>query len=701
VCRTRAAALLNLTLESYQKATDVQRESLILRLKEFGLLDENAYRGEAFSRNIGILTSYEQEQLKQARVAIAGLGGVGGVYLVTLARLGLGKFNIADFDRFEPANVNRQYGARIPDFGRHKLDVMIEEALHINPFLEIKAFPEGISSGDVDNFLDGVDVVLDGLDFFKFDTRRLLFNRSREKGIYVITAAPLGFGSAILVFSPHKEDMSFDEYFNIKDGMSAEERLLAFGIGVAPGGTHLKYMDSSFINLNAGTGPSVSVACQLCAAMSSMEALRLLLKRGRVKPVPYYHQFDPYARKYCAGRLFLGNRNPIQRAKIKYVKTFMLSKDSPFKVAVPEIPKATAMGTDVSGEAIRYILQAGIQAPSGDNAQPWKFSVNESRIFVHLDPLADSSFFNFRQMASVISSGAVLENMRIAATVFGLEGDIEHLPDSGNPECLARLDLRSTEGPKDSLHDAIWKRCTNRKLYDRKPIPQTLISDLSSQAASQSGCRLHLLTERSDIEQLARIIYRVDRIRTEHKGLHEHLQHMIHYNDEEALRQRDGFPIGNLEAGRIGEIFLRYTRPWPVMNFVNKIGLGRMVALRSCQSARASSAIALLTVPTNEPKDFLRGGQSLERVWLYLTQKGLSAQPMAAITLFWLRWKLEGSQGFSPRHQKLLTDVWKDYRGLFRTVDFEKEGQLMLFRLGYAHSIRHHTLRKSIDAFLV
>jgi molybdopterin/thiamine biosynthesis adenylyltransferase len=679
----------------------VQRESLILRLKEFGLLDQNAYRDEAFSRNIGILASYEQERLKHARVAIAGLGGVGGIYLITLARLGLGKFNIADFDRFEPANINRQYGARIPDFGRHKLDVMIEEALHINPFLEIKAFPEGISSGNVDHFLDGVDVVLDGLDFFKFDARRLLFNRSREKGIYVITAAPLGFGSAILVFSPHKEDMSFDEYFNIKDGMSAEEKLLAFGIGVAPSGTHLKYMDSSSIDLNAGTGPSVIVACQLCAAMTSMEALRLLLKRGRVKPVPYYHQFDPFARKYSAGRLFLGNSNPIQRAKIKYVKAFMLAKDSPFKVAVPEIPKAAAIGTAVSPEAIRYILQAGIQAPSGDNAQPWKFSANENSIFVYLDPLADSSFFNFRQMASVISSGAVLENMRIAATAFGLDGNIEYFPDSGNPECLARLDLRFAERPKDSLHDVIWKRCTNRKLYDSKPLPQTLIPDLNSQAASQIGCRLHLLTERPDIERLARIIYRVDRIRTEHRGLHEHLQRMIHYSDDEALRQRDGFPIGNLEAGRMGESFLRFTRPWPIMNFMNRIGLGRMVALRACQAARASSAAALLTVPTTGLKDFLRGGQALERVWLYLTQKGLSAQPMAAITLFWLRRQLGGSQEFSLKHQELLNDVWKDYRSLFSNVDFEKEGHLMLFRLGYTRSIRHNTLRKSIDTFLV
>lgn len=52
----------------------------------------------AFSRNIGWVTEQEQERLKNCRVAIGGLGGVGGVHLLTLARLGIGKFSVADFD---------------------------------------------------------------------------------------------------------------------------------------------------------------------------------------------------------------------------------------------------------------------------------------------------------------------------------------------------------------------------------------------------------------------------------------------------------------------------------------------------------------------------------------------------------------------------------------------------------------------------
>ena len=75
-------------------------------------------------------------------------------------------------------------------------------------------------------------------------------------------------------------------------------------------------------------------------------------------------------------------------------------------------------------------------------------------------------------------------------------------------------------------------------------------------------------------------------------------------------------------------------------------------------------------------------------------------QPMAAVTLFWLRWQLEGEDGFSKRHRKLLRGVWEEYRALFPEVDFSREAHVILFRFGYAEGIRCRTLRKDVDSFL-
>ena len=99
----------------------------------------------AFDRNIGWVTREELALLRGKRVAIAGLGGVGGSHLLTLTRLGIGAFNLAELDTFELANFNRQAGATLRSVGRPKLDVLAELALDVNPELQLRRFPQGLT----------------------------------------------------------------------------------------------------------------------------------------------------------------------------------------------------------------------------------------------------------------------------------------------------------------------------------------------------------------------------------------------------------------------------------------------------------------------------------------------------------------------------------------------------------------------------
>ena len=135
----------------------------------------------AFSRNIGWVTQPEQAKLRKSRVAIAGLGGVGGAHLLTLARLGVGNFNISDFDDFDVHNLNRQAGAFMPFMGQPKIDTVARMASDINPGLDIRTFPQGVTPDNVDAFLRDVDVYVDGLDFFALPARRMVFAKCREK----------------------------------------------------------------------------------------------------------------------------------------------------------------------------------------------------------------------------------------------------------------------------------------------------------------------------------------------------------------------------------------------------------------------------------------------------------------------------------------------------------------------------------------
>lgn len=265
----------------------------------------------AFTRNLGWVTSAEQALLQRKRVAIAGMGGVGGVHLITLARLGIGAFNISDFDTFDIVNFNRQAGATMSSIGRPKVDVLAEMALDVNPELDIRRFPEGVSAENLDDFLQGIDLYVDGLDFFSFAARRATFAACHRLGIPAVTAAPLGMGTAVLAFLPGR--ISFEDYFCL-DGCDEEEMAIRFLLGLSPTMLQRAYVaDPSRVNLAERRGPSTIAACQLCAGVTATVVLKILLGRGPVLAAPWGYQFDAYRERFVKTWRPGGNRNPVQR----------------------------------------------------------------------------------------------------------------------------------------------------------------------------------------------------------------------------------------------------------------------------------------------------------------------------------------------------------------------------------------------------
>jgi molybdopterin/thiamine biosynthesis adenylyltransferase len=275
----------------------------------------------AFSRNIGWVTRDEQEVLRSKRVAIAGLGGVGGLHLLTLARLGVGAFNLAELDQFALVNFNRQCGATIPTLGRPKLDVMVEMARGINPELDIRTFPAGVDTANLDAFLGGADVYIDGLDFFALTIRQAVFAACARLRIPATTVAPLGMGAALLNFLPGH--MTFEDYFGFGDA-SETEKALRFFLGLAPSGLHMGYLvDPSTIDLANHKGPSTAMGAMLCAGVAGTEALKILLGRGAVEAAPRGVHFDAYKNRLSRTWRPGGHRNPLFRLALALTRQRM------------------------------------------------------------------------------------------------------------------------------------------------------------------------------------------------------------------------------------------------------------------------------------------------------------------------------------------------------------------------------------------
>ncbi|WP_373140914.1 ThiF family adenylyltransferase [Mycobacterium marinum] len=268
---------------------------------------------QAFKRNIGLITPAEQQRLRKVRVAIAGMGGVGGMHLAALARLGIGKFTIADPDIFESVNTNRQYGAMVSNYGRLKSEVMRDILLDINPEAEVRVFSGPIGPENATAFLDGADIFIDGIEIFELNLRRLLFRQAQEQGAHALSAGPFAFSTGWVIFEPR--GMSFDHYFDFNDHMNDTEKFAAFFTGMAPANTHRGCIDMDYVSVHQHTAPAVGFACHLASGVMGGEVMKIILGRGRVYGAPYFHQFDIYKNLYVRRRLWGGNRNPVQRYK--------------------------------------------------------------------------------------------------------------------------------------------------------------------------------------------------------------------------------------------------------------------------------------------------------------------------------------------------------------------------------------------------
>jgi molybdopterin/thiamine biosynthesis adenylyltransferase len=273
---------------------------------------------EAFSRNLGWVTEAEQLRLKRSRVCIAGLGGVGGVYMLTLARLGVGAFSIADFDTYALANFNRQVGATVSSLNRPKIDVMLAMAKDINPDLDVRVFDQGLDAGNLDSFLADGDVYLDGLDFFALDIRRSVFALCAAKGIPACTVAPLGMGAALLNFVPG--GMTFEEYFRL-EGCTPDEQALRFLVGLSPAMLQMSYLvDPSRVDLANKRGPSTVIGVQLCSGIAAAQVLKLILRRGKLVTAPSGLHFDAFRNRLKRTWRPGGNNNAAQRLLLAIAK---------------------------------------------------------------------------------------------------------------------------------------------------------------------------------------------------------------------------------------------------------------------------------------------------------------------------------------------------------------------------------------------
>lgn len=160
------------------------------------------YEKETYKRQIMLFGEKGQKKLKKSTVFIVGAGGLGSPAAMYLASAGVGRIIIADSDKVELSNLNRQILHGRKRIGNNKALSAKATLEALNGNIKIEAVTERITSANIDKYAKGADILLDCLD--NFETRFILNACAVEKKKPLLFAAIYGYFGQLALILPGK-----------------------------------------------------------------------------------------------------------------------------------------------------------------------------------------------------------------------------------------------------------------------------------------------------------------------------------------------------------------------------------------------------------------------------------------------------------------------------------------------------------------
>ena len=612
------------------------------------ILGPRAFRLVRLDRNRNLITDAELDRLARLRIGVVGLS-VGHAIAYTLAAQGLcGELRLTDFDDLELSNLNR-VPASVFDLGVNKAAVCARRIAELDPYLPVTVMPAGITPQTVDEFVDGLDIVIEECD--SLDGKVLIREVARARHVPVLMATSDRGLMDVERFDiepsrPIMHGLLGDVNTARLANLSNEDKL-PYALRVADASQVSSRMAASLVEVGKtlSTWPQLSSEVALNASVIA-EAVR---------------------------RIGLNESLPSGRVRID-TAAMLDGLDEP-AVAPPAPPSIDEPTEQVEPAGTSEVVAAAaIRAPSGGNAQPWHIEARGGSVSVRLAP-EHSTTMDVGYRASAVAVGAATFNARVAAAAHGLIGNVDFQPGDEASPLSAIVHLSSGDDAELSpLYEAMLGRETNRRRGDRAPIPgQTL--ELLDSAARNEGARLQILSDPADVEMAATILAAADRIRYLTPRLHAEMFEELRLPGDPS--PDTGIDIRSLELGPAHLVMLDILRRSEVMADLAAWNAGTALGDDTYGRVAASSAIGVISVRGQSLTDYARGGSAVESVWIRAQQHGLAVQPVSPAFLYAHDEKDLGE--LSPAFAGHLGDLQYNFRKLANTEAGESQVLVLRF----------------------
>lgn len=345
----------------------------------------------------------------------------------------------------------------------------------------------------------------------------------------------------------------------------------------------------------------------------------------------------------------------------------------------------------ISKEQIEKIIQESVNAPSGDNSQPWRFRIHDNSIDI-LNIDRDRTIFNFHSRGDYIAHGALMENIAIIAAEYGLRADSVLFPNGTGKGPTATIAFGEGEVKKSPLYESIKHRVTNRKPYEKKPLTEDEKNELIAFNGVYGTANAVVIDDREGIEAIANAVSLNERLILESKVIRDFLFSIIRWTKEEE-QMKPGMNVMTLELAPPQRMAFKMFKNNTIVAIANKLGFSKAMQKEGASLYAASGAIIAIVIDGVNENDFVNAGRLFERMWLTATNDGLSIQPVAAIPYLAQRIK-EGDDGGLSQGQ--VRDVWSAEKKI-REIFGMKDGEViaMLFRIGKGERPSAYSLKLS------
>ena len=190
----------------------------------------------------------------------------------------------------------------------------------------------------------------------------------------------------------------------------------------------------------------------------------------------------------------------------------------------------------------------------------------------------------------------------------------------------------------------------------------------------------------------------MERLRMLHSQSHKELFNEVRWDDEEALKTRNGIDINTMELSASDSAGLSLLKDWDAIKNIRDWNLGEGFIKMTSASVKKSSALCLLHCKGHSEEDVFKGGQILQRIWLAANSNNIAFQPISPSTFMFYRIIKD-----DPIEDKFIWNemkaIKKDYNKMFEGL--EENNHLFLFRMFYAEEPEIKSYRFDVNDVLL